>query len=148
MGTTARLSRRTVVRTGAWAVPVIVIGAPAPAFALSNQPCVTLGPVTGFGAIPNCQSPTSFYVVVVTSSCLVIKDDIQALWVMIESVQSAGAAATLISPSTFQIPGGLYATTLEWSQTGLPSGTLTIGYSVVGLLNSSTTVDLTFPRLC
>ena len=144
-------TRRTVVRTGAWAIPAVTTLAAAPAFAhYSGQQCVT---VTAVGAAckkktredrtsaargsttDGGSSSSNQYVVTLSFSACAAKCVTIVGWTM------TSTAASSVSPRTVNLPSGTSTQTFTVTESGTPGTTLTVSYSVDGHTYTSS-VDL------
>jgi hypothetical protein len=128
-------SRRAVVRTGVWAVPVIATAAAAPAFAgTGTHPPVTVDAV-GHG----CKLPGSStdvrkgYRMVLTFHNT--SGSLQPITVI--SFTISGAPTTDVTPKSFTVPAGTSARTFVVQSTTSSQRTATITYLVAGQARST-----------
>ncbi len=133
-------SRRAVVRTGVWSIPVVATVAAAPAFAtVSNTQCVT---ITGFGGgckLPGKPRGKSYAIT------LHLANSGKPQTVTIESITVTGAPLVQECPTTFAVPSGssdivIYVSDVKNSQQ--KHATVTLTYTSAGTTQQfSFTID-------
>lgn len=127
-------SRRAVVRTGVWAVPVVATAAAAPAMATSEgQPPVVITGVAGGCKLPGQPRDKSYAITLnVTNS----SPDPQPI--SITSFAISGGPTTTPSPTDFTVPSG--QSTITFVVSGLSSSqrqaTATVTYMSNGTVET------------
>jgi hypothetical protein len=97
-------SRRAVVRTGVWAVPVVATASMAPAFAGSGTPPIEITGVAASCKMPGEQRGKSYAIILnVTNSSTT---DTLAITDITIKVTGAPVTSVAYCPSTFSIPPG------------------------------------------
>jgi hypothetical protein len=123
-------SRRAVVRTGVWAVPVVAVAAAAPALATSGPPPVTITGLAGGCKLPGNPRGKSYAITLnITNS----SSTPQAF--SIDGVTVTGTPVGSACPNTFSVPSGnsqvtFYISDLQNSQQ--KDATVTISYESNG----------------
>jgi hypothetical protein len=131
-------SRRAVVRTGVWAVPVVATAAAAPAFAGTNAP----PPVTVDAVGAACKLPGSStdvrkgYRMVLTFHNT--SGSPQA--VVVTSFTISGAPTTDVTPKSFTVPNGISSRVFIVQSSTSSQRSATVSYLVNGQ-SRSTVVD-------
>ena len=131
-------SRRAVVRTGVWAVPVVAAAAAAPAFAGTS----TKPPVTVDGVGSGCKLPgESTDVIKGYRMVLTFHNTSQsAQAVTVTSFSISGAPTTDFTPKSFMVPAGTSSKVFIVQSTTSSQRAATVSYLVAGQ-SSSVVVD-------
>jgi hypothetical protein len=128
-------SRRAVVRTGVWAVPVVATAAAAPAFAgTGTQPPVRVDAVGQGCKLPgNSTDVRNGYRMVLTFDNT--SGSMQPITVI--SLTISGAPTTDVTPKSFTVPAGTSTRTFIVQSTTSSQRTATITYLVAGQARST-----------
>jgi len=122
-------SRRAVVRTGVWSVPVVAVATIAPAYATTsgNPPPVT---ITGVGSgckLPGNPNDWSYRIVLNFKSTSSTAEAITIL-----KFDISGAPTSTFSPATFTVPSGVSSKAFVVSSSNSANRSATITYTVEG----------------
>ncbi len=122
-------SRRAVVRTGVWAVPVVASATIAPAYASTsgNPPPVQITGVGGGCKLPGSPNDWSYRIVLLFHSNSSTDET-----VTIVKFDISGAPTSTFDPSTFTVPPGDSSKTFTVSSTNSANRTATLTYMVEG----------------
>jgi hypothetical protein len=131
-------SRRAVVRTGVWAVPVVATAAAAPAFAGTSTPC----PVTVDAVGAACKLPGSSTDVRKGYRMLLTfhNSSQSAQAITVTSFTISGAPTTQFTPKSFMVPPGTSTKVFIVQSTTSSQRAATVSY-VVASQSTSVVVD-------
>ena len=135
-------SRRAVVRTGVWAVPVVATAAAAPAFAgTGTPPPVTIGAVGAACKLPgNSTDVYKGYRMVLTFD----NTSGTAQVITITDFKITGAVVTDFTPTTFTVPPGPSTQLFIITSTTSSQRSAVVSYAVGGV--PADPAPVTFPK--
>ncbi len=122
-------SRRAVVRTGVWSVPVVAVATIAPAYATTsgNPPPVVISGCASGCKLPGKPNDWSYRIVLTFNST-----SSSAEVVTILKFDISGAPTSTFSPATFSVPSGASTKQFVVSSSNSANRNATITYTVEG----------------